>query len=108
MSRTAGAAHGEGIAYGPLADIVREIMRAAGADPGRQSVAAIAEILAVTMPTHRSERVGACLSGSERKNQAPAEETFWAIRRFFEVLARERPLVIVVDDLHGPSRHSWT
>ena len=32
---------------------------------------------------------------------APAgEETFWAIRRFFEATARDRPLVLVFDDIH--------
>ena len=29
-----------------------------------------------------------------------SEETFWAVRKLFEALARAGPLVIVVDDLH--------
>ncbi|HET7352649.1 MAG TPA: hypothetical protein VFJ11_01200, partial [Gaiellaceae bacterium] len=29
-----------------------------------------------------------------------AEELFWAVRRLFEALARERPLVVVLEDLH--------
>src|ERR1700722_9137785 len=92
--------YGEGIAYGPLADIVREIMRAAGADPGRQSVAAIAEILAGHDNAKLiAERVAELLGFGEEE-PGTREETFWAIRRFFEVLARERQLVIVVDDLH--------
>ena len=28
------------------------------------------------------------------------EETFWAIRRFFEIRGREQPLVVVFDDIH--------
>ena len=32
--------------------------------------------------------------------QGTSEETFWAVRRLFEALARAGPLVIVVDDLH--------
>src|SRR3970282_2739876 len=32
--------------------------------------------------------------------EAPVEETFWAVRKLLEALARERPLVIVIDDLH--------
>ena len=28
------------------------------------------------------------------------DETFWAIRRFFEATARDRPLVLVFDDIH--------
>ncbi len=31
---------------------------------------------------------------------AAGEDTFWAIRRFFEASARERPLVLVFDDIH--------
>jgi class 3 adenylate cyclase/tetratricopeptide (TPR) repeat protein len=34
---------------------------------------------------------------------AAAEETFWAIRRFLEELARERPLVVCFDDVHWAS-----
>ena len=31
---------------------------------------------------------------------APPEELFWAVRRLFEVLARERPLLVVLEDVH--------
>ena len=31
---------------------------------------------------------------------AQPEETFWAVRRLFEAVARERPLVAVIDDVH--------
>ncbi len=30
----------------------------------------------------------------------PAEETFWAVRRVLEALARERPVLLVLDDVH--------
>ena len=92
--------YGEGITYWPLSDIVRETMRAAGGDPGKQSVAAIAEILAGHDKAKLiAERVAELLGFGEGE-PGTREETFWAIRRLFEVLARERPLVIVVDDLH--------
>ncbi len=46
-----------------------------------------------------SRRASAARSASPG---APAarEETFWAIRKLFEALARRRPLVVVLDDLH--------
>ena len=92
--------YGEGITYWPLADIVREITRAAGGDPGKQSAAAIAEILAGQDKAKLiAERVAELLGFGEGE-PGTREETFWAVRRLFEVLARERPLVIVVDDLH--------
>ena len=31
---------------------------------------------------------------------ASTEETFWGVRRVLEALARERPLVLVLDDVH--------
>ena len=32
------------------------------------------------------------------------EETFWALRRTFEVLAAERPLVLMFEDIHWAER----
>src|SRR6185436_13869820 len=31
---------------------------------------------------------------------APAEETFWAVRKLFEAVAVERPLIVGVEDVH--------
>ncbi|PDT81747.1 AAA family ATPase [Sinorhizobium sp. BJ1] len=92
--------YGDGITYWPLADIVREITRAAGADPAKQSVAAIGEILAgVDKAKLIAERIAELLGFGEG-DPGTREETFWAVRRLFEVFARERPLVIVAEDLH--------
>ncbi len=92
--------YGEGITYRPLADIIREITRAEGLDLGKQSVARIAENLAGNdKGALIAERVAELL-GFGGEKPARAEENFWAVRRLFEALARERPLVIVVDDLH--------
>ncbi len=92
--------YGEAITYWPLVDIVREITRAAVGDPAKQPAAAIAEILAGQDKAKLiAERVAELL-GFEEGEPGTREETFWAVRRLFEVLARERPLVIVVDDLH--------
>src|SRR5581483_10350791 len=30
----------------------------------------------------------------------PVQETFWAARRYLEILARDRPLIAVIDDIH--------
>ncbi len=92
--------YGEGITYWPLADMIREITRAKGLDAAELSVARIAESLAGDdradlIASRVSELLG--IGGGEAGR---TEETFWAVRRLFEALARERPLVIVVDDLH--------
>ena len=92
--------YGEGITYWPLAEIVREIARAEGRDPGEQSASALAARLAGEEKAELIvERLGNAL-GLGGTGGATSEETFWAARRLFEALAREGPLVIVVDDLH--------
>ena len=92
--------YGEGITYWPLAEIVREITRAEGRDPGEQSASAIAARLAGEEKAELIvERLGNAL-GLGGAGGATSEETFWAVRRLFEALARAGPLVVVVDDLH--------
>ena len=92
--------YGEGITYWPLAEIVREITRAEGLDPGEQSAATIAARLAGDEKAELiAERVAEAL-GLGGAGGGTSEETFWAVRRLFEALARAGPLVVVVDDLH--------
>ena len=63
-------------------------------------MAAIAEILAGQDKAKLiAERVAELLGFGEGE-PGTREETFWAVRRLFEVMSRERPLLIVVDDLH--------
>lgn len=70
--------YGEGTTYQPLADILRAL----------------------------DGRVDALLDGDEQAIRAlsgapvPVEETAWAMRRLLERLATERPLVVVVEDIH--------
>src|SRR6266511_3177050 len=64
-----------------------------------EAQAKLTELLAVAADGPRiADRVGR-LIGLEAA-PAPAEETGWAVRRFFEVLAARKPLVVVLDDLH--------
>jgi predicted ATPase/class 3 adenylate cyclase len=92
--------YGEGITYWPLAEIVRQIARAEGRDPGEQSASALSALLA---GEEKAELIVERLSnalGLGGPGGATSEETFWAVRRLFEVLARAAPLVIVIDDIH--------
>ena len=83
--------YGEGITYRPLAEIVRQL----GPDPP----ARIAEVLAGDA---HAEPVARLVLGAVglAENAGAAEDTFWAFRRLFESLARERPFVAVFEDLH--------
>jgi class 3 adenylate cyclase/tetratricopeptide (TPR) repeat protein len=84
--------YGEGITFWPLAEIVGQI----GGDHPRD---AIAELL--TGERHAgliADRVLQAVGLSE--GAAAGQDLIWALRRFFEALARERPLVLVLEDLH--------
>jgi DNA-binding SARP family transcriptional activator len=82
--------YGEGITYWPLAQIVRQ---AAGA-PER-----VAELLPGEPEAKLvADRLTAALGGGELGGSR--EETFWAARTFLEGIARGRPVVLVVDDVH--------
>jgi class 3 adenylate cyclase/tetratricopeptide (TPR) repeat protein len=80
-------AYGEGITYWPLAEIVRAT---SGAD--RDAIAAVAHDELV------ADRIAGAIGGGGVVGTK--DETQWAARRYLEALAAERPLVVVIDDLH--------
>src|SRR4029077_17134340 len=84
--------YGEGITYHPLAEIVGQLS-AGDLDTGIRN-------LLVGEPSAESieRRVLAAIGRSQESIQT--EETFWAARRLLEWAARERPLIIVIDDVH--------
>jgi len=92
--------YGEGITYWPIAEIVRAatgIGQTAGGDPAAD-LARIAEVLGENDDRDRiAERVGEAI-GLTRGEPVP-DETPWAIRSFLEGLARDQPLVVVLEDL---------
>jgi DNA-binding SARP family transcriptional activator/class 3 adenylate cyclase/tetratricopeptide (TPR) repeat protein len=81
--------YGKGATYLPLAEIVRQV--------GERH--ALGALLA---GDDQAELISARLAGLTGDEEAPGSggETFWAVRRLFESLARERPLVLVFEDLH--------
>ena len=86
--------YGDGITLWPLAEIVRELT-GHGGDPR----SAIAELVADDEAADRiGERIAATLGRDH--TAASSEETFWAVRRLFQALARRRPLVVVLEDIH--------
>jgi DNA-binding SARP family transcriptional activator len=84
--------YGEGITFWPLAEIVEQAV-------GERAPGALAERLGGDEQAGTiAERIsGALGAGSDI---AGTEETFWAVRRFLEGLARARPVVILIEDLH--------
>jgi class 3 adenylate cyclase len=84
--------YGDGITFWPLAEIVKQL---AGDEPQ----AWIAALLAADERAPLiAERVAGAIGLVE--TIATPQETFWAVRKLFEGVARESPLIVVVDDVH--------
>jgi DNA-binding SARP family transcriptional activator len=83
--------YGVGITFWPLAEIVRE----AAGDTTR---AAIASLIA---SDPEADEIAARIAGAIGADDAEgsAADLFWAVRSLFAAQARERPLVVIFDDL---------
>jgi class 3 adenylate cyclase/tetratricopeptide (TPR) repeat protein len=89
--------YGEGITYWPLVEVVHAAV--GPLEPGMDLAPAIAELLPEESSSFEVASRVAQLAGGAAEVSIPAEEIGWAVRRFLEGLARDRPLVIVLDDL---------
>jgi class 3 adenylate cyclase/tetratricopeptide (TPR) repeat protein len=81
--------YGDGITFWPLVEIVSML----GSDDGVREAVADADD-GELVATRVLGAVGPTASA------APGGETFWAVRRLLEEVAREQPLVVVVEDIH--------
>jgi class 3 adenylate cyclase/tetratricopeptide (TPR) repeat protein len=81
--------YGDGITFWPLVQIVGAL----GGDDG------LRELLADTEDGELvAERVLSAVGPT--RSAAPSGELFWAVRRLLEEVAREQPLVVMVEDIH--------
>jgi class 3 adenylate cyclase/tetratricopeptide (TPR) repeat protein len=78
--------YGDGITYAPLAEIVRQVGKVEELVAEDDQAAAI------------SARIAGAIGATETAGSP--EEIAWAFRKLFELLARRRPLLIVIDDIH--------
>ena len=85
--------YGNGITYWPLAEIVHQL------SDGRDLADGLSAQLAGDDERERiAGLILAAIGASDREGSV--EEVQWAVRRLFEALAAERPLVVVLEDLH--------
>jgi DNA-binding SARP family transcriptional activator len=86
--------YGEGITFWPLRELVHQ---AGGGHDSPERIRAVlggeADAAGVAERLHRA-------LGPGSQGRSDAAEIFWAARRFLEVLARSRPLLVVFEDLH--------
>jgi class 3 adenylate cyclase/tetratricopeptide (TPR) repeat protein len=93
--------YGDGITFWPLAEAVREAAGITNEDSPRVATRRIDRLLERAGVEDRAaivERVAAAINLSPA--QFPVAELMWGGRRLLETLAAERPLVLLVDDLH--------
>ncbi len=86
------ASYGEGATYLPVAEIVR-------AAAEEESLAGVHALLEGEEDADAVAQRVAELTGIAEAPAAPGE-ALWAVRRLLESMARERPLVVVFDDIH--------
>jgi class 3 adenylate cyclase len=91
--------YGEGVTYWPLVEIVRQAAVLTGAESEQEARDALRRLLGAAPDAQEvTERI-APVAGLGGHPSAP-EDTAWAVRRLLEQLTRDRPVVLVVDDLH--------
>jgi DNA-binding SARP family transcriptional activator len=86
--------YGEGITFYPLRELVRQAV------DGDDSPERIRDLLGSAPDAARvAERLHRAF-GPGDQGRSDAAEIFWAARRFLEAVARRRPLLVVLEDLH--------
>jgi class 3 adenylate cyclase len=92
-------AYGEGLTYWPIAEVIRAAAMTSGPTGTGDGRARLRELL---RDEEHAAFVVEGLAGMEGTDgrTASREEIPWAVTRLLEALARRRPLVVVLDDLH--------
>jgi class 3 adenylate cyclase len=81
--------YGDGITFWPVVQIIGAL----GAEDGVREILAEADDAELV-----AERVLSAIGSTSKL--APGSEMFWAVRRLFEELARDKPVVVVFEDIH--------
>ena len=91
--------YGDGITYWPVVEMLTAVAGVVGADGPSEIRAKLEALLrGANDAAIASERLAEFL-GLAGASASP-EETHWAIRKLFEALGAERPLVAVFEDIH--------
>jgi predicted ATPase/class 3 adenylate cyclase len=92
--------YGEGITFWPVAEAVREAAGLSAIDTPSAVLAKLEALLPDEPDRAEIARRVAVAIGGEGEAATAVEETLWALRKLFEAIARERPLILVLEDLH--------
>jgi class 3 adenylate cyclase len=92
-------AYGEGLTYWPIAEVIRQALTISGAEDIGSEHAGSHGLLKSTNHAAFVVEGLAGMAGAAGRTVS-REDVPWAVTRLFEALARRRPLIVVVDDLH--------
>jgi class 3 adenylate cyclase/tetratricopeptide (TPR) repeat protein len=96
--------YGDGITFWPFAEVVRGVADI-GSDDGLETainkIATLVDELGLEERDRAPvvDRVAAAMGLAQ--GQFPVAELFWGARKLLESLAREQPLVMIIDDIHA-------
>src|SRR5215211_250164 len=90
--------YGHGITFWPIVDIIRQVAAIVDDDSPDDVRRKVAALLPPGDSSLVSERIAGVMGLDAEIGQV--EEVFWAVRKLFESLARSRPLVLVLEDIH--------
>jgi class 3 adenylate cyclase/tetratricopeptide (TPR) repeat protein len=93
--------YGEGLTFWPLAEVAREAANISNDDPAGEAQQKLGALLGEEA-SEVSDRIAGAIGLSTATY--PVEETFWAARRFLEILAAGSPLLVLIDDIHWAER----
>lgn len=87
--------YGDGITYWPVAEIVRQLA-------GGGTEEAIAVLAGDGATKEEAEPIASRLArvAGFEPGAVPVEEAQWAVRKLLEGVARQRPLIVVMEDIH--------
>ena len=91
--------YGDGMATWPIREAIRS---AAGIDDDEASAVVVAKIAAIARPDAAAETIAAGVAQMMGVDGLGVgqDDAFWAVRRLFERLAEDAPLVAIFEDLH--------
>jgi class 3 adenylate cyclase/tetratricopeptide (TPR) repeat protein len=89
--------YGKGITFWPLIEVVRDAAGIAERDSPEEARAKLTALIGAGGGAVE-ERIASAVGLTDTKFSL--EELFWGVRKLFERLAAERPLLVLLDDLH--------
>lgn len=91
--------YGDGITMWPIAEALGDAAEISDSDSQEDALGRLTGLIATEEDAKTiANVVGQAIGLGEAT--AGQEETFWAVRRYLEILAGQQPLVVVFDDIH--------